>query len=379
MLLSALVDAGCPIERLREQLLSIPALVKVSIDVEKVERGAFSANRMIIKLPDDRAHRGLGDIRGIIAAAPSLGERVRARALETFAFLAQAEARVHGVSIEDVHFHEVGALDAVLDVVGFYVAVQALGIESLRYTRLMVGSGETKSMHGKIPVPAPATLELLKGHRVEFTGRGEELITPTAAAIVAAGFEPMPPDAGFTAEKLGYGAGTREGEPGRLPNVLRVAVGRLEESPAQVSIIRTTIDDMNPELYGYVMERLFDEGALEVYYHSVMMKKNRPGVEVTVITENRDEQRLAGFLLAHTTTLGVRVTRENRLELSRRSEIISTKIGEARVKVAELPDGGTKMSPEYESCKKLAEKSGHSIVEVFEIVRNAWIDSRKDR
>jgi uncharacterized protein (DUF111 family) len=127
------------------------------------------------------------------------------------------------------------------------------------------------------------------------------------------------------------------------------------------------------------MERLFDEGALEVYYHSVMMKKNRPGVEVTVITENRDEQRLAGFLLAHTTTLGVRVTRENRLELSRRSEIISTKIGEARVKVAELPDGGTKMSPEYESCKKLAEKSGHSIVEVFEIVRNAWIDSRKDR
>jgi uncharacterized protein (TIGR00299 family) protein len=379
MLLAALVDAGCPVETLREQLLSIPALLKVSIGVERVERGAFSASRLVIDLPDDRAHRGLGDIRGIIAAAPSLGERVRARSVETFTHLAQAEARVHGVSVDDVHFHEVGALDSVVDVLGFHAAVEALGIESLRYTRLLVGSGETTSMHGKIPVPAPATLELLKGHRVEFCGRGEELITPTAAAIIAAGFSALPGEAGFITEKLGYGAGTRVSAPGEMPNVLRVAVGRLEESPAQVSIIRTTIDDMNPELYGYVMERMFDEGALEVYYHSVMMKKNRPGVEVTVITESQDEQRLAAFLLANTTTLGVRVTRENRMELQRRNEIIGTRIGEARIKVAELPDGGLKMSPEYESCKQLAETSGHSIVEVFEIVRNAWIDAKKDR
>jgi uncharacterized protein (DUF111 family) len=233
-------------------------------------------------------------------------------------------------------------------------------------------------MHGKIPVPAPATLELLQGHRVEFSGRKEELITPTAAAIVASTFQPLPPDAGFTPESLGYGAGTRKSKKGQLPNLLRIALGPMEAAPASVSIIRTTIDDMNPELYGHTMDVMFAQGALEVYYHPVMMKKNRPGVEVTVIAETKDERRLADELLAQTSTLGARICREQRVELERRKENVVTDIGEATVKVAILPGGGERMSPEYESCKALAAASGRTLIDVFEIVRSAWRSKRDD-
>jgi uncharacterized protein (DUF111 family) len=233
-------------------------------------------------------------------------------------------------------------------------------------------------MHGKIPVPAPATLELLEGHRVEFSGCKEELVTPTAAAIVAASFEPLPPDAGFTPESFGYGAGTRESKKGRLPNILRVALGRMDAAPAAVSIIRTTIDDMNPEFYSHTMELLFAQGALEVYYHPVMMKKNRPGVEVTVITETKDERRLADEILAQTSTLGVRICREQRVELERRKEKVKTDIGEATVKVAILPGGGERVSPEYESCRALAVAAGRSLIDVFEIVRSAWRSGRDE-
>lgn len=376
MLLAALVDAGCPLETIRRQLSAIPELSNVTVAVERVTRGVFAGARMAIGLPGDRTHRGLASVSGIIRSAPELSEAVQESAVAAFTLLAEAEARVHGASVEDIHFHEVGALDAIVDVVGFYAAVEALAVDDLRYTRLVVGSGETGSMHGKIPVPAPATLELLKGHRLEFSGRGEELITPTAAAIVASSFGPMSPDQSFTPDSIGYGAGTRVSKSGELPNILRVALGRMAATPASVSVIRTTIDDMNPELYGFAMERLFAEGALDVYYQPVMMKKNRPGVEVTVIAETEDELRLAGLLLSQTSTLGVRIAHERRVELDRRGETLTTDIGDARVKVAVLPGGGERMSPEYESCRELAEASGRSLIEVFDIVRLAWIRGR---
>jgi uncharacterized protein (TIGR00299 family) protein len=380
MLLAALVDAGCPWETIRDRMLAIPALSRVTIGVDRVKRGAFEAAQMVIGLPDgDHPHRGLAAVREIVESAPELGEGVVARSLKTFEKLAEVEARVHGVTVDDVHFHEVGALDAIVDVVGFFVALETLGITAQRYTRLVVGGGKTGSMHGEIPVPAPATLELLAGHRLQFSDRDEELITPTAAAIIAAVFEPLQEQDGFTPESVGYGAGTRESKTGRLPNILRVALGQLHEAPASVSIIRTTIDDMNPEVYGYAMEHLFAEGALEVYYHPVMMKKNRPGVEVTVIAEIADEQRLAGVLLAQTSTLGVRVAREQRLELERRGDEVLTVLGAARVKVATLPGGAERMSPEYESCKVLAESSGRPIMDVFELVRHAWMRKQESK
>lgn len=376
MLLAALVDAGYELELLRDKLLAIPALASVTIDCEKVERGMFAASRLLIRLPEDLIHRGLGDVREVIETAPSLDEAVKLRAIATFSRLAEAEARVHGVTVDEVHFHEVGALDAIVDVVGFHAAVEEMGIASFRYTSLVVGSGKTDSQHGEIPLPAPATLELLRGHPLEFSGRKEELITPTAAAIVASGFEPLSSDTSFTPEVFGYGAGTRDGGKDQLPNILRIAVGRLEDAARSVSIVRTTIDDMNPEVYGYLMERLFREGALEVYYHPVTMKKNRPGVELTVIAEVADEQRLAGFLMEHTTTLGVRICREDRVELERHQQTIRTEIGEALVKIGTLPGGGEKMSPEFESCKALAETTGIPIVEVFDIVRDTWRRTR---
>jgi uncharacterized protein (TIGR00299 family) protein len=372
MLLAALVDAGCPLDSLREQLLGIPALSGVAVDVENAQSGVFAAKRLKIALPHEHAHRGLADVSRIIGEAQTISARVKERAIDTFTRLARAEARVHGIDTEKVHFHEVGALDAILDITGFYAAAELMGLEQFYYTRLVVGSGQTGSEHGRIPVPAPATLELLSGHSMEFSDRREELLTPTAAAIIATCFERLPGGTGFTAGVTGYGAGTRKAGEGELPNILRVATGRLDSKPRQVSIVRTTIDDMNPEFYGYVMERIFGEGALEVYHHPVMMKKNRPGTEVTVICETVDEQRLAGLLMVHTTTLGVRITREDRLELERRQETVQTEIGEARIKIGILPDGSQKMSPEYESCKSLSADTGVPIAAVFDIVRRAW-------
>jgi uncharacterized protein (TIGR00299 family) protein len=374
MLLAALIDAGAPLDEVREQVMSIPALASSSIDVEDVMRGFMTAKRLVVDIAGDQPHRGLGDVTAIIDASP-LGEATRTRAKETFTRLAEAEARIHGTTVDEVHFHEVGALDAILDITGFYVAAEALGIERFAYTTLTLGAGAARAAHGSIPVPAPATLELLQGHRVSFSGREGELVTPTAAAIVAAVFEPVGPAENVVPTAIGYGAGTRESE--GMPNVLRVVVGETAPAPRQVAVIRCTIDDMNPEVYGHTMTRLFDAGVLEVYYQSVMMKKNRPGVELTVITEEDDVDHICRELLSHTTTLGLRVAREGRVELERRRETVDTEFGQADVKVAVLPGGGERISPEYESCRRIAEAKDLSILEVYDAVRRAWTDRKR--
>jgi len=376
MLLAAMIDAGVSLDVLRERVLAVPALAKVRMDVESVQRGAFAAKRLVVQLPDEHAHRGLADITRIIDGAPSLSETVRSRAKDAFSRLAMAEARVHGTTVEQVHFHEVGAMDAILDIVGFFVCAELLGIESFFYTNLVLGAGGAiHGAHGDMPVPAPATLELLAGHRIVYSSRMEELMTPTAAAIVASVFAPLPLDARLVQGRVGYGAGTRESS--GMPNVLRVSIDQMVEGGPgveshEVAVIRCTIDDMNPELYGHLMQQLFADGALEIYYTGVIMKKNRPGVEVTVLAEEADADRLGRLILKHTTTLGLRVAREGRVELARRVETLTTEFGEARVKVATLPDGGEKMSPEYESCREIAERTGRSMVDVFDAVKRAW-------
>ncbi len=372
MLLGALIDAGASIDLLRERVLSIPALAKVRIDAETVRRGAFAATRLVVHLPHEHAHRGLADLVAIIDSAPSLTDRMKSRAKEAFARLAMAEAKVHGTSVEQVHFHEVGALDGIVDVVGFFACAELLGVEEFRYTNLVLGSGGViHGAHGEMPVPAPATLELLSGHPVAYSTRAEELMTPTAAAIIASAFTPLAGDARVVQGRVGYGAGTRDA--GGMPNVVRVWLGQLVAGTArEVAIIRCTIDNMNPELYGNVMQRAFETGALEVYYTPVFMKKNRPGVEITVIAETLDVERVSHLLLTHTTTLGLRVSREGRVELERRVETIDTPLGPARVKVATLPDGTARVNPEYESCREIAEKTGRPMLDVFEAVRRAW-------
>jgi pyridinium-3,5-bisthiocarboxylic acid mononucleotide nickel chelatase len=377
MLLAALIDAGGAVKTLQDFAGSVPALAKVRVDIESVRRGAFAAKKLAVTLPHEHAHRGLADINKIIDSAPFLSPVVRAHVKTAFARLAAAEAKVHGTTVDKIHFHEVGALDAILDVVGFFVLAESLGIRSFYYTNLAVGQGGTvRGAHGEMPVPAPATLELLSGHRLSFTDRQEELMTPTAAAIIAAAFKPLPADAAWKQEAVGYGAGTRESA--GLPNVVRVAIGHIEEIPAaagshEVSVIRCTIDDMNPELYGDLMQRLFDEEALEVYYTSVMMKKNRPGIEVTVLCEHARLDALGKLMLTHTTTLGLRVSREGRIELPRRVENVETEWGPARIKVATRPDGSQSASPEYESCREISRRTGATMSDVFDAVRRAWL------
>ncbi len=376
MLLAALIDAGASLDVLRETMFSIPALAKVTLDEETVRRGAFAARRLSVGTPAEHAHRHLKQVVEIIDSAPGLSGIVRRRSKDAFARLAAAEGRVHGTTAEKVHFHEVGALDAIVDIVGFFACAESLGVEAFHYVNLTVGGGGIiRGDHGEMPVPAPATLELLAGHEIVYSERREELVTPTAAAIIAAAFTPLPGDARLVQGRVGYGAGTRDSD--GLPNVVRVSLADvLEARPRAVAIIRCTIDDMNPEIYGDAMHRLFETGALEVYYTPVLMKKNRPGVEVTVICEQADADRMSGFLLKNTTTLGLRVAREERVELERRIDTIETAHGPARVKVAVLPDGGERASPEYESCREIAARTGQPLLEVFEAIRRAWHDAR---
>ncbi len=369
MLLSALISLGIPFERVWEPLSKIPILSRAEIKEKKVKRGLFEAVQLEMKLPHEHTHRSLSSIVEIIGSS-GLTDGVKKDSIGTFERLARAEAKVHGSSVEEVHFHEVGALDAIIDIVGFHAALEYMSPQNCYYRNIMLGSGTVACEHGEIPVPAPATLELLTGHRVSFTDRKEELVTPTAAALIASVFEPLPEDTLFRLEKIGYGAGTRDS--GGVPNVLRAIIGDVASAARRVCIITSTIDDMNPELYGYVMEKLFAIGALEVYFNAIMMKKNRPGLEITIITEEADVDRISQFVLTHTTTLGLRVNREERVELPRERSEVETSYGPIEVKIGRLPDGNEKISPEYESCRKAAEKFGVPLMDVFDAARIAW-------
>jgi uncharacterized protein (TIGR00299 family) protein len=371
MFVASLADLGAPFDEIRASILAIPVFGGVRAELTRVSRGVFDAARVTVECPQTREHRSLSDIRKIVKNA-ALSERAKTGIIRTFEILAGAEAKVHGCAPDEVHFHEVGALDAMFDIFAAHLSLEALGSPAC-YTRpIALGAGKTVCAHGEIPVPSPATLEILGGFEVGFTGRDEELVTPTGAAIVASLFKPLGPDALVVPQKVGYGAGTREGK--GLPNVLRAILCDIEARPRHVSIMTCTIDDMNPEVYGYLMETLLGRGALDVYYAPVMMKKNRPGVEVTVIAEEKDTSRVVDCLMSETTTLGVRVHREERVEIPRKRETVDTPYGEVAVKVAERPGGVQTMSPEYESCRALALEAGVPLISVYEAARKAWND-----
>jgi hypothetical protein len=369
MFLAALVDLGVPFDAVRSAVLGVPEFAGVDVEVTRVARGVFEAVQLHVTCPQSTEHRSISDIRRIVQTS-RFKETVKKRIARTFDALADAEAKVHGCSRDEVHFHEVGALDAMFDIFGAHVALDLLGDPACFVRPIVLGSGKTTCRHGEIPLPAPATLELLAGFKVKFTEREEELVTPTGAAIVSSRFEMLPADALVVPERVGYGAGTRQGK--GLPNVLRAVLCTIEPRTAQVCIVTSTIDDMNPEVYGYVMEQLFSRGALDVYYNPVMMKKNRPGVEVTVTSEEKNVTHVVDFLMRETTTLGARIHREDRVELPRRSETVTTMWGPVVVKVAVRPGGMKTMSPEYESCRTLAEKNGIPLVKIYEAARKAW-------
>jgi len=306
------------------------------------------------------SHRGLKEIRQIIQAA-SISQSAKDRAIKIFEALGAAEAKVHNSDIEKIHFHEVGAIDAIVDIVCASVGAETLGVDEWVCSPLNVGGGTVVCAHGAFPIPAPATLELLKNAPVYSGEIQKELVTPTGAAIVsvlASRFSQFP---AMKTEKIGYGAGTRNFK--NSPNVLRLTVGETaaaQHEPAfpveEITVLEANVDDMTPQVFGYVMEQALQNGALDAFGTPVQMKKSRPGMLLTVLCRTEDSQRLTKFILSETTTLGVRMRHESRAALTRRHVSVSTKWGDVRMKLANLNGSISNYAPEYEDCRQIAKE-----------------------
>jgi uncharacterized protein (TIGR00299 family) protein len=355
MTLGALVDAGCSADLLRSELqaLKVPGS---ELSTEKVWKNGMSATYVRVKTADQQKHRSLSAILEILKSSP-LAPSVRERASAIFQKLGEAEAHVHDAPIEKVHFHEVGAVDAIVDIVGACIGFHALGIERFACSPLNVGGGTAKMAHGVLPVPAPATARLLQGAPTFSNGVQRELVTPTGAAIVATlcdSFGPQPP---MTVSAIGYGAGTADLE--GQPNVVRIMIGEAAEKSAaaldeEISIIEANLDDMNPQIYGYVLEKALSVGALDVYTTALQMKKNRPGTLLTILCRPEDSSKLMSLVFAETTTLGVRTHRAQRRVLPREWVSVSTAFGDVRIKLSRSNGHILHAAPEYDDCRKLA-------------------------
>jgi uncharacterized protein (TIGR00299 family) protein len=361
MILGALVAAGANARALQEQL----ALLDVAgfeISFETVDRSGISATHAVVRARDERQHRHLSAILEIIASS-RLSDTVKARASRIFERLGEAEARVHNVPVEKIHFHEVGALDAIVDVVGACIGFELLGIEGFVSSPLHVGSGTVEMAHGRFPVPPPAVVELLRDAPVYATDIKGELVTPTGAAIIStvcAEFGALP---AMRVAATGYGAGTRQYKD--FPNVLRVMIGETNDAPVtgavseKLLMIETNLDDASPEIVGYAMERAFALGALDCFLTPVQMKKNRPGVVVSILCRAAEREALTKLLFDETPTLGVRSYEVERRALGREFVSVETGFGAINVKVARRGDGSLgSVAPEYEDCRAAALRAG---------------------
>lgn len=365
MSVAALLDLGLPLPYLQGELAKLP-LPKDSfcLTAETVVRQGISATLFHVEATEASHHRHYSDIRQLLAES-ALHPSVKESAGKIFRKLAEAEAKVHGLELDEVHFHEVGAIDSIVDIVGASVGLQWLGVESLITSPLPLGSGWVETAHGRLPVPAPATLELLRGLRVHSSiGEGER-VTPTGAAIVAALAQAgdLPP---CTIVATGYGAGTREYAD--TPNLLRALL--LEMSPSvsrdRVVVLETHLDDCSPEILGYLMEMLQSHGALDVSFSPLQMKKNRPGTKLTVIAPPGEADRLGRLVLQETTALGVRFAPMDRMILARENEIRQTSYGPVSVKVVRDGTRILRVTPEYEECRRCALEQGLPLQEVYQ-------------
>jgi uncharacterized protein (TIGR00299 family) protein len=394
MFMGALLDLGLSRKALLEGL--DPLGLEFKLVVKKVQRSGFAARYVDVKVPvarakrlaqarahshGKRAHadghehghahshgRPYSEIRLLIERA-KLEPNVKQRSLAIFEALGLAEAKVHGSKLEDVHFHEVGAVDAIVDVVAAAIGLECLDIGRVTCTPIAIGHGTIDSDHGLLPLPAPATLELLSGIPTVPAGVEWETLTPTGAAILRTIVDEFGPLPAMTIERIGYGAGNDRKGP--LPNVLRAVLG---EGPSftgdRVVCIETNLDDLVPEHFDYLMERLFDAGALDVSLQHLQMKKNRPGFLVRVLARPVDRQPLARILFAESTAIGVRTSDWDRLVLERETVRLKTPLGSLRVKVIRGPEGRVQYSPEYDDCKRAAKKSGIALRDVVQSVTN---------
>jgi len=375
MTLGALLDLGVPLDWLKEKLYAMP-LEGFEIEKKSIHVHGIQSAQVQISIAEQQPARHYADIKTLIENAP-LDRVVVENSLKMFNKIAVAESDIHGVPIEKVHFHEVGALDSIIDIVGTALCMAYLEIENVFASRIPLGSGFVECSHGKLPVPAPATLKILKGIPVYGGSVPHEMVTPTGAAIVssyATAFGELPV---MEIESIGYGAGQRQ-IPGH-PNLLRVLAGRsigksdsyqMNMSHEKVQIIETCVDDMNPELFSFLMERLFSDGALDVYWIPVFMKKNRPGTMIQVLCHPENEKGLVRRMMMETSTSGIRSYGVGRYTLQREITTVNTIYGSVNVKKMIDPDGQPRMVPEYEVCREIALANNVPLQEVYaEVVK----------
>jgi len=365
MLLGACLDNGVGVDELREALRSLP-VSGYKVRSQRATRGAIAGTQVVIQLTEkEQPHRHLGHILEAIQES-TLSASVKERSCRVFRMLAEAEASVHGTSVESVHFHEVGAVDAICDVVGTVYCLEQLGVERVFSSPLTVGTGWVEAAHGRLPVPAPATAALLRGKPFHQVDSGCELLTPTGAALLVAlaeGFGPAPP---MTVSSVGYGVGSRELD--SQPNLLRMVVGEAPEEEIagdEVMVLETNLDDCTGEVLGYVARRLMEQGALDVYLTPVQMKKQRPGVLLSVLAPVERACELAKLIFAETGTFGIRRRSMSRYTLVRSHSGVETEFGSVRVKVGRFGGEIVSTTPEYEDCAHLAAEHQVALKEVF--------------
>jgi uncharacterized protein (TIGR00299 family) protein len=378
MMIGALLDLGSDFGMLREKLSQLP-LKDYQLSFEKCLRSGIQATKFDVNAGHSHSHRNFADIRNMIESS-GLSPWVQEKSIEAFRILAEAEGKIHGKPAEKVHFHEVGAVDSIMDIVGTMIAVEGFLPARIFSAPVNVGQGTLECQHGTYPVPAPATQELLKGIPVFSNNAKGELTTPTGAALLVTLVEEFGIRPPMNILASGYGAGTLQ-TPGNA-NVLRICLGETNNGKAvspdvQVAVIEATIDDMSPQIYGYFQEKALAAGALDVYSTSVQMKKNRPGQKITCVCSISDVDQLAALIFAETTTIGIRHTIAQRKTLEREYLPVQTKFGPVTMKISILDGRPVNYIPEFEDCRRLASESGVALKEIQAAALHAYLQTKQ--
>jgi uncharacterized protein (TIGR00299 family) protein len=373
MILGALIDAGVPAEKLTEMLAGLK-LDEFELIATPIEKNGFQATKVDIQVGEQPPERHLKEILEVIRNS-SLPKSIQNQAIRIFQKIALVEAGIHNKPVDHIHLHELGGTDTIVDVTGALLALDFLGVSHIYASPIPLGSGFIKGAHGQIPLPAPATMGLLKGLPVRKTEIKAELITPTGAALLAELVKDFSPPPEMKVEAVGYGAGTRDLP---IPNLLRVMIGETAETEnqnrEQLILLESNLDDLNPEIYPYVMESLFNAGALDVCLLPVQMKKNRPGTQIQVLVEIQKAEDMREILFRETSTLGIRQTQIDRFSLPRNIQEVSTSFGIVRIKVAGEGTKFQKASPEYEDCQKIARENDIPLQQVYQEAVKAYYE-----
>ena len=366
MIIGALIDLGLDFNFLKKELKKLK-LKDYEIIAEKIVKNGISSTKFDVVIGNHHhEERNLKEINKIIDNS-NLDKEIKAQIKKIFLVIAKAESKIHKKPINKIHFHEIGAIDTIVDVAGAVIGFKKLGIEKIYCSRLNVGTGFVEFSHGKFPIPAPATAEILKSVQIYNNNVEAELVTPTGAAIITSLAEKFGDMPVMKIERIGYGAGSKELE---QPNVLRVFLGEgVKNNDEIINIIDTNIDNMNPEFYPYIIDKLMEAGALDCYLTNIIMKKGRPAIKLTVLAEIKDTDRLCNIIFDETTTLGLRIFEVSRKKLEREIKTIKTRYGNVRVKVSRLNNEIKNVSPEYKDCVRIAKSRKIPLKKVYKEIK----------